>query len=898
MRNSFIYYIKIIVVFFSIFFSQKSHTQSVIFKGQILDSEKKPLSYANIIANPKANISMQFAVADEKGNFQLKLLKDSIYSIKVSYLGFKSIETSFKTSKNTTQNFILKEVKNILQEVKINAKLAVSVKKDTITYQTDKFITGEERKLRDVLKKLPGIEVDKKGNVFSQGKRVTKVLVENKQFFTGDSKLAVNNIPANAVNEVEILENYNEVAILKGLEDSNELAMNIKLKENKKKFWFGDVEIGIGVTDRKIIHPSLFYYSPKKSMNFIGDLNNTGKKSFTFKDYLDFEGGYNKILLNPKAYFSKLNDDFSQFLTNDNFKDSKHTFGGFNINYTLNDNTDLIGYTIYSKSDNELENQNNNIYLNNNGNINEFRIQRQNPNNEFVINKITLDKTQEDGTKFKATSFLKYSKNSTLNEIETTFNTIENNIFTNLNAESLNFRQDLEFYKSITEKQTITFLSNFNYSKGTTNINWNTNNNVFQNLVPIINESNYSIFKDNNTNSQHASSLLKHYWVLGDFLHLYTTLGADYYNDNYFTDEYQQLADSSINNFGIAGFGNDINFKFINSYLGSNLKFQKGKLTFNTGLFYHNYLRSTRQFNANDNLDKKYILPEFSLKYDLKRSEKINFRYNLKVRFPSVTKLISNFTLTNFNSIYRGNADLENELYHQLSLYYYKFSMSKKLNYNLSLSYRKTNDGIKNTNTLEGINFISEPILIRNADENISFNGNVSKNYGNFKISLNGSNSYSKFLQVLNTVLQTNTSKSYSFGGSIKTNFFKLPNFEFSYKKSFDNYFTELNETNFENENLEVNIEYDFLNDFTFKSDYSLQKFVNKSQNSGNNNDFFNASLYYQKENSLWGFEISANNILDNRFRRNSSFTDFLISDNKTFILPRIIMLKVSYKLD
>ena len=885
-------------IFLIFFWSYNISCQTIVLKGKIQNSLSENLIYANIVAESKSNIVMQFTIADEEGNYKLKLRKDTIYNIKVSYLGFKPIEISFKATKNTTQNFILKETKNILQEIKINAKLAVSIKKDTVTYQTDKFITGEERKLRDVLKKLPGIEVDKKGNVFSQGKRVTKVLIENKQFFTGDSKLAVNNIPANAVNEIEILDNYNEVTILKGLEDSNELAMNIKLKEDKKKFWFGDVEVGLGATDRKVLHPSLFYYSPKKSINFIGDLNNTGKKSFTFKDYLDFEGGYNKILLNPKAYFSKLNDDFSQFLTNDNFKDSNHTFGGFNINYTLNDKTDLIGYTIYSKSDNELENQNNNIYLNNNGNLNEFRIQRQNPNNEFVINKITLDNTQEDGTKFKATSFLKYSKNSTLNEIETTFNTIQNNIFTNLNAESINYRQDLEFYKSITEKQTITFLSNFNYTKGTTNINWNTTNNVFQNLIPIINEDNFSIFKDKNTNSQSVSSLLKHYWVLGDFLHLYTTLGVDYYNDNYFTDEYQQLQNNTLNNFADAGFGNDINFKFANTYIGSNLKFQKGKLVFNTGLFYHNYLRNTSQFNIKQSLDKKYILPEITLKYDIKRSEKINFRYNLKVRFPSVTKLIENYTLTNFNSIYRGNSTLENELYHQLRLYYYKFSMSKKLNYNLSLSYRKTKDGIKNTNTLEGINFISEPILIRNADENISFNGNVSKNYGDFKLSLNGSNSYSKFLQVLNTTLQTNNSKSYSLGGNIKTNFYKLPNLEISYKKSFDNYITELNETNFENDNLDINIEYDFLKDFIFNSNYSLQKFKNISQNSGNQNVFFNASLYYQKENSLWGFEVSANNILNNKFRRNSSFTDFLISDNRTFILPRIVMFKVSYKLD
>lgn len=884
-----------IIIFF---FCIKVQAQNIKITGHITDSLKVPLAFANVIAEPKQNLKLEFNITDDSGKYELFLKKNKEYTLQVSYLGYKTKTKKITAGNDSIINFILKEDKNILQEVKINAKLAVSIKKDTITYQTDKFITGEERKLRDILKKLPGVEVDRKGNVFSQGRRITKVLVENKQFFTGDSKLAVNNIPANAVNEIEILDNYNEVAILKGLEDSNDIAMNIKLKENKKKFWFGDVEVGLGVTDRKVIHPSLFYYSPTKSMNFIGDLNNTGTKSFTFKDYLDFEGGYSKILLNPKAYFSKLNDDFSQFLTNDNFKNSKHTFGGFNITTAINDKTDLVGYTIYSKSDNELENKNNNIFINNKGTLNEFRIQKQNPNNEFVINKLSLDNTQEDGTKFKATSFLKYSKNNTENSIETTFNDINNSIFTNLNAESINFRQDIEFYKALTEKQTITFLSNFNYTKGETNMNWLAKKNVFQNLIPLKETVNYSLFKDKNTNSQSVSSLLKHYWILGDFIHLYTTLGVDFYNDNYATNEYQQLNDNSLNNFDVAGFGNDINFKFTNSYIGSNLKFQKGKFTLNPGLFFHNYFRKTNQFDVTKSLNKKYLLPEIILNYDIQRSQKINFRYNLKVRFPSVTKLLSNYTITNFNSIYRGNSDLENELYHQFSMYYYKFSMANKLNYNLSLSYRKTNEGIKNTNTLEGINFISEPLLIKNADESISFNGSVSKNYGNFKLSLNGSNSYSKFLQVLNSDLQTNSSKSYSLGGNIKSNFFKLPNFEISYKKSFDNYITELNETNFKNETLEVNIEYDFLNEFILKSDYSLQKFSNASQNSGNENDFFNASLYYQKENSLWGFELSANNILNNKFRRNSSFTDFLISDNKTFILPRIIMLKVSYKLD
>src|SRR5690606_5120105 len=157
----------------------------------------------------------------------------------VSYLGYKPQKlTITTTNQDVIKNFVLKEDPNQLDEVTLNYTPPIVVKKDTITYKVDAFTTGEERKLREVLKKLPGVEVDKAGNVTVQGKKVTKVLVEDKTFFTGNSKLAVNNIPADAVDKVEILDNYNEVAMLKGLQDSDDMAMNIKLKEDKKKFVF------------------------------------------------------------------------------------------------------------------------------------------------------------------------------------------------------------------------------------------------------------------------------------------------------------------------------------------------------------------------------------------------------------------------------------------------------------------------------------------------------------------------------------------------------------------------------------------------------------------------------------------------------------------------------------
>jgi len=116
-------------------------------------------------------------------------------------------------------------------------------------------------------------------------------------------------------------------------------------------------------------------------------------------------------------------------------------------------------------------------------------------------------------------------------------------------------------------------------------------------------------------------------------------------------------------------------------------------------------------------------------------------------------------------------------------------------------------------------------------------------------------------------------------------------------KKSFDDYKTPVSTTNFENDNLNLRLEYDFLESFIFNIDYNYRRFNNKTTNNQNKNDILNASFLYQKEKSSWSFEISANNIFNNRFIRNSSFTNFLISDSKTFVLPRIIMLKIAYKL-
>lgn len=130
----------------------------------------------------------------------------------------------------------------------------------------------------------------------------------------------------------------------------------------------------------------------------------------------------------------------------------------------------------------------------------------------------------------------------------------------------------------------------------------------------------------------------------------------------------------------------------------------------------------------------------------------------------------------------------------------------------------------------------------------------------------------------------------------METFFKKLPNLEIGYTKDINRYksFDAVNK--FTNDILFANIEHRFLKDFVLKADYNFQQYQDKTLEVKNNFNNADISLFYQEEDNPWSFEISATNVFDIDFKQQNSFSSFLISDSRTFILPRIIMLKVGYK--
>lgn len=891
--------LKIIFYAISIFIGLEASSQQIQVSGKVLDAIKNPLPNANILAIPNADDQdVKFAITENNGSYKLGLAKNQTYEITVSYLGYKpQTITITTTDQDLSKNFFLKENPDQLDEVTIKYTPPITIKKDTITYDVTKFVTGEERKLRDALKKLPGVEVDRQGNVTVQGKKVTKVLVENKTFFTGNSKLAVNNIPADAVEKVEVLDNYNEVAMLKGLQDSEDMAMNILLKEDKKKFVFGDIEVGAGIKERYLLHPNIFYYSPKTNLNFIGDLNNQGIKSFSFSDYLEFEGGFGKLLDDAGSYFSLFNSDFAQYLNNQDFTDNINQFGALNIRQSVSSSTDISGYLITSNSKTQTASNTLNSYQDITDPFNENRSVVNTLNNFFTIGKVTIDYDPDYKEDFAYNAFIKTTNNDSNGFINTINPSQNNTIRTLTDVTALNLKQNISYSRKLSKAHTATLEATYNFQNDKPITEWLTNQPILQGLIPLEDDDLFNILQTKKSKSHNFNAIIKDYWVLNNFNHLYTSVGINMSFNDFFNEDVQLLSDGSINNFNSAGFGNDFGYSFVDTYLGLEYKFQIGIATFKPALFYHGYLWRTQQFEDAETFSKNLFLPQFTTKVEFNNSEKLNFKYRLNARFPGINQLANNFILSSFNSVFRGNNELENQLYHTATLSYYKFSLFKGLNFNLNTSFNKRIKTIKTVSELSGIESFNTTIMFNEPEHNWTVSGRISKKINKLRYNLSSRFSYNDFFQILNNETNLNVSKSVSSTVGVETSFKKHPNIEVNYTKDFNNYKALSNVSKFENDRFEVILEYDFLNDFIFKADYTFDNYNNKSQAINNTFDTANASLFYQKEDSPWGFEINATNLFDVRFKQQNSFNAFVISDSRTFILPRIVMFKVSYKL-
>jgi hypothetical protein len=313
-------------------------------------------------------------------------------------------------------------------------------------------------------------------------------------------------------------------------------------------------------------------------------------------------------------------------------------------------------------------------------------------------------------------------------------------------------------------------------------------------------------------------------------------------------------------------------------------------------LYAHNYSWSLRN-QTTLNKNKWVILPDFLAKIEFNKSKKIQINYNLKTTFSDASKFANRFYLQSYNSVFRGNEAIENNLFHNARIYYSRFSLYRGLMMFASLNYNKQIRGIRNTVDFNDINQFLTVKMFDDPSEDWRGNINIQKSINNLKYKVDVGFNNSKYIQELNNNIQTNTNNNYDYELGIETLFDNFPTIEIGLKNTVGNFTASTNTSKFVTVEPFVTIDYNFLESFIFNFDYRQSKYQNKTLGQKNTYEIANATLSYKGENSALSYKITAQNMFNAQFKQSNSFSDFLISDRKTFILPRIVMLSIGYNL-
>ena len=876
--------------------------QNIDLEGTITDTNGTPIMGANIVAvEKKTQILDGFGISNEAGYYRLTLKKATDYDIKISFIGLKEIAFVFNQQNHLEKNFVLEEQAESLDEVELVYEMPVTIKGDTIIYNADSFNTGSERKLEDVLKNMPGIEVNDEGRIEVEGKEITKITVEGKDFFDGDSKLATQNLPANAVGKVEVLRNFSEVNQLRSVTNNEDnIAINISLKSGKDKFWFGELMGGVGNDDRFIAVPKIFYYSKDLSVNLLGNSNNIGEPPLSRRDFYRFGGGFNNLNVRTGTSIDISSDDAGiTNLQNNRAKSIESQFGAYNFSYAPSEAVEFSGFVIYSRAENILEEKNTRRYTVSNAleETSEYTTQE----NEQQLYKFTTEYNPNENLQTEYNLLYKTSNQNEISDLTTISGRQGKRVpeqigqYRQQTPHSLN--QELRMYYTYNQDHIFSMELQHLAQKEDPFYRAIKQFKPFGGLLNLdVDQERFNINQDRETKTDKIEGKLDYFYIINPKVNLNLTLGITDVNQDFNSSIFQILDNNTQQNFSESNLKNDISFHFQDAYVALHYRFISGIFTFDPGVTLHSYKTETQQSSGLVNTSFTFLRPDFRVLLKLKESETLRLIFRSTRQFTDINNLAEGYIFRNYNSFFRGNPNLEAALFNVVNMNYQSINIFNFTNIFANLSYSTRDDAIQNTTVVEGINSVrlatnsNFPRAIYNAS------GRIDKRSKNFKGGLNANFNFSDFNNVINDTPTESINFTQRYRVNIATNFRNKPNIEIGYSFSIRDYKTGAVQTRFFTDAPYVGVDAYFLKGFVFNSKYTYNYYRNQEQTL-NEYRFLEAELSYNHQGSRWEFGVKATNLLNDTQINRDSFNQFSFTTNSYVIQPRFIVFKVNYDL-
>ncbi len=705
--------------------------------GLVSDSNQVALTGATtVLLHAGDSVLAYFAVTDKKGQFTISNVKPAKYIFQVSFLGYSNYSDLLAIAGDKKEIdlgtiYLQEEVKSLNEVVITGEASPITIKKDTIEYNAASFKTKENAVVEELLEQLPGVEVDEDGSVKAQGKTVEKVLVDGKEFFGEDPKIATKNLPAEAVDKVQVYDKKSDMAEFTGIDDgTRQKTINLALKEDHKKGSFGKITAGYGSEDRYELKSNYNNFFKDTRLSIIASSNNVNQQSFSINDYIamkggigSFVGGQGKIEINIGG---EGHAPFSQDLSA-GFVNTTSVGANLSQEFSKNTNLNFSYFGNFLKHDLESMIQRENFLPGKNLFYTDFTNSQLNKNSNHRFNVVfehKIDSSQNiklrAGFSTSSSDLASTNNNLTLDELYNPENTSDQDYQSDGNGK----RGDAQLtYRKKLGKTGRNFSINTN--GGLNNQEalmdlWAINQYFSGNINPVID----SIIQDQSqTNDQLSYSAKVSYTEpLGRRQYLEFNLQQS----NYKSDINREVID--LYPFELFNEHLSNHYKRYYSYqqAGMNYRFNRNKYSLTLGGMYQNSLLRGNLQEEGQEIKRSFqnILPSLRAKYDISNSANLRLDYETSVREPSLEQLQPIVDNTDPLNIYVGNPDLRPEYHHSITTHFFSFSQFSYINVFGYLQGTLINNPIANGKTIDSL--FRQTIRPVNSERAYRFTGNLS----------------------------------------------------------------------------------------------------------------------------------------------------------------------------
>lgn len=866
-----------------------AYSQSTI-SGKVSDTLQKPIPYVNVFLKVKNQDGIiAFTTTQENGSYELITDRSGNFELSFSSISFqvKTKALSLENGKNYNLDVILKEETFTLDEVIINTDRAITIKKDTIIFNADSFKKGNEETVEDLLKNIPGITMDSDGTIKIGDREIEKVMVEGDDLFEKGYKLLTKNLDASVVSKVEVYEHYSNNRLLKGIEESDRVALNLTLKSNVKNKLFGALKPGYGLASENRYETSATIISFRKVSKIYGfaNFNNIGLETSTALSEMMDSGVENSFGLenDPSVSFIKLinyKPDVGEERTNFNNAE----MASLNNIYTLSPKLKLKTIGFLNWDENDFFRKSTDIYFLPTGNFTTTE--------NYQLNGKTLSGFAHAQLNYdiSKTEIFEYSGKYSGNRLRTNTSLLFNNDFSNefLNEDPFTTNQRFKYTNKLKANQALLLNGYYLYSDNPQQ--YGNNRFVFEDLFQ--NENQVSAVSQKSGNSINAMGFDAGLFTRRENNDLWEAkIGLDY-SDNRFISDFDLMGMDE----NPEGFQNDSKYKQFNFFLEPSYRVKMGSFAITGNIRFVQNFTNLKTEDLMLDASPFFINPRITADWELNKTNRILSFFKYESRNPSLANVQNGYVLTQYNRFSKG---LENIEPLKSSTFFLNYTLGTILSVfyaNTSFMYIKNHDYLGSKSIITPDYSLNELIRLEDkgfvsfqTDSNIYLQSLAS----NLKIKLG----YNKqnYENSVNGDLRNVDASTFNYGVELRSAFTGPFNFHIGTEWFNSIYKTTIKQESTRNRSF-LDIVYEPLENLILTLNSSQYYFSDLDRD----NDmyyFMDFEAKYPLIKNKLSISITGKNLLNTRTFRDVNISDTGIFKAEYQLLPRFLMLKANIRL-